>query len=135
MKLELPDKHRYRPASDDQTLGLINVAFLLLVFFLMAGTLTPAEPFDLDALLIASGEPGKAGSDQLLVAADGRIGYRGTVHTLEALSAEMFAPLDGVLTVRADPELNARTMLGVIAKLRQLGVRDIRLVGLPIVTS
>lgn len=132
MKIELPDKHRYRPASDDQTLGLINVAFLLLVFFLMAGTLMPPEPFAIDALDLASGEPAKPQSDQLLVAADGRIGYRGAIMAIDNVPVGMFDGLDGTLTVRADPALNAQTMLRLIDKLQRLGVRDIRLVGIPV---
>lgn len=129
MKLELPDKHHYRPARDDQTLGLINIAFLLLVFFLMAGTLMPPEPFNVDTLVLASGDPAKPQSDLLLVAADGRIGYRGSVFVIDDLSAEMFAGLNGALTIRADPALNAQAMLRLIGELRRLGVGDIRLVG------
>lgn len=45
----------YRPQqSDAHLIPLINVVFLLLIFFMMAGTFTTPEPLDVDAPVVMS---------------------------------------------------------------------------------
>ena len=43
--MRLPRRSRAR-ATDENVVPLINIVFLLLVFFMLTGTLRPAEPFD-----------------------------------------------------------------------------------------
>lgn len=63
-------------ARREPVIALINIVFLMLVFFLVAGTLAP--PLDRDVTLVSTGElPPEAPPDALVVHADGRLTWRG----------------------------------------------------------
>jgi biopolymer transport protein ExbD len=60
----------------EPTIALINVVFLLLVFFMVAGTLAP--PLARDVRLVEAAELGRAAPpDALVVKADGTLRHRG----------------------------------------------------------
>ncbi|MCB1510248.1 MAG: biopolymer transporter ExbD [Hyphomicrobiaceae bacterium] len=85
MRLETPRTKRSEP---DLT-GLINVVFLILIFFIVAGSLRPYAARDLK-LAKATAKGGEAvRSSHLIIAADGTIRYRGSDITLEALRARL----------------------------------------------
>lgn len=85
MRLETPRTKRTEP---DLT-GLINVVFLILIFFIVAGSLRPyaARDLKLAKATAKGGEPVR--SSHLIVAADGTIRYRGADITLDALRARL----------------------------------------------
>ncbi|WP_113910834.1 ExbD/TolR family protein [Roseovarius dicentrarchi] len=69
----------------EPTIALINIVFLMLVFFMVAGTL--AQPLDRDLKLIRTADlEGRAPPDALVIAQDGTLSYRGT----QILSADAF---------------------------------------------
>ena len=60
----------------EPTIALINIVFLMLIFFLVAGTL--AVPLDGDLTLVRTAELERtAPGDALVVHADGRMSFRG----------------------------------------------------------
>ncbi|MCR8825827.1 ExbD/TolR family protein [Pseudosulfitobacter koreensis] len=60
----------------EPTIALINVVFLMLVFFMVAGTLAP--PLDPDLKLVETADlKGEAPSDALVIGADGTLTHRG----------------------------------------------------------
>jgi len=60
----------------EPTIALINVVFLMLVFFMVAGTL--AQPLDKELKLVRTSDlEGRAPPDTLVMHADGRLTYRG----------------------------------------------------------
>lgn len=63
-------------AKREPTIALINIVFLMLVFFMVAGTL--AQPLD-SALILVSTDAleGRAPPDALVMRADGQLKYRG----------------------------------------------------------
>lgn len=63
-------------AKREPTIALINIVFLMLVFFMVAGTL--AQPLD-SALTLVSTDAleGRAPPDALVMRADGQLKYRG----------------------------------------------------------
>lgn len=63
-------------AKREPTIALINIVFLMLVFFMVAGTL--AQPLD-SALTLVSTDAleGRAPPDALVMHADGQLKYRG----------------------------------------------------------
>ncbi|MEL7131530.1 MAG: biopolymer transporter ExbD [Pseudomonadota bacterium] len=64
-------------ARREPTIALINIVFLMLVFFMVAGTLSP--PLDRDVALVNTQElEGRPPPDALVIHADGRMSYRGT---------------------------------------------------------
>jgi biopolymer transport protein ExbD len=129
MKLDPPWDHRRRPSSDDQALPLINIAFLLLVFFLMAGTLVLPEPFSLQHLQVTEGETSKPVPQILSVAHDGRLAYRGEIVDQSELVSALFADLQEPLPVKVDAQADAQRVIDLLRHLGRVGVAKVRLIG------
>jgi biopolymer transport protein ExbD len=123
-----------RKSQREPTIALINIVFLMLVFFMVAGTL--AQPLDrsLDLVLTADLE-GRAPPDALVIHPDGRLAYRGAVQS-DAVS--FYESLDPQArdTVRLVPDraLPARDLVAITRDLRAAGAQQVLLVterGLP----
>ncbi|QFS84874.1 Biopolymer transport protein ExbD/TolR (plasmid) [Roseivivax sp. THAF40] len=64
----------------EPTIALINIVFLMLIFFLVAGTLAP--PLEKELRLVKTAElEGSAPADALVLHADGRMTHRGVAVT------------------------------------------------------
>lgn len=109
----------------DSVVPMINVAFLLLVFFLMTAVLAPPEPLEV-LLPEAEGETEDFSDGVLVVDADGGMAlgpYRGEA---------VFASLpEGLIAIRADAGLDAAELARLVGRLAEHGVSDIRLVTVP----
>lgn len=126
MRLARPQK---RPQSEG-TITLINVVFLMLIFFLIAGTLTP--PLDNDITLISAetGEPVQP-PDTLSARANGALYFRGEFINVETFLANLRENnTDDTLMVRiiADKELPALKLIDLVSKLRGLGVNSVHVI-------
>ena len=114
----------------ESILPMINIVFLLLIFFLMTATIAPPAP--LDVTPPESAAEGQASADRALyVAADGRLAW-GDV-TGEAVipaiaSAYGAAEAPAPLTIRADRDLSGAAFARLLARLAAAGVADSRLV-------
>ena len=109
---------------------LINVVFLLLVFFMLTGTLSPAAPMDVELPTAAGSGPPRGVSD-LLVAQDGTLALDGKPIDPDELVARLDgAPgaRQGELEVRADARVEARILLPLLARLQQAGLSRLDLV-------
>ena len=63
-------------ARREPTIALINIVFLMLIFFMVAGTL--AQPLDQGVTLVrTSALEGRPPPDALVIRADGTLNYRG----------------------------------------------------------
>ncbi len=124
---------RSRRTSEDNVLPLINIVFLLLIFFMIAGALSTATPFDLrPARVRAAPDVPAPASTGIAVAADGRIAFGGEPIALAALPARLErwrAEREGTtpLVVRADAQAQSQRLLAVIDVLREAGVERVRL--------
>jgi biopolymer transport protein ExbD len=68
---------RQRRTRREPTVTLINIVFLLLVFFVVAGTLAP--PLDREVSLVTTNDlPPDGPPDALVLHADGRLTWRGS---------------------------------------------------------
>jgi biopolymer transport protein ExbD len=130
MIVPLARRHR---SSEDNVLPLINVVFLLLIFFMIAGALTQAAPFDWRPARVQAAPhvpaPAEAG---VAVAADGRIAFDGEPIEAEALRARIerwqSERAGGPpLVVRADAKAASEHLLAVIDTVRAAGVERVRL--------
>ncbi|MCC6303843.1 MAG: biopolymer transporter ExbD [Rhodobacteraceae bacterium] len=123
MDLAAPPATRTR---DDGIVPMINVVFLLLVFFLMVATLAPPEPFAV-APPAAAGAPNgaRAGGATLHVAADGRLAFEGAEGEAALAAAAAAA---GPLELRADRALAAAALARLLARLAGRGREEVRLV-------
>ena len=113
----------------DPTIALINIVFLLLVFFLVAGTMAPPLSSRAKLAQSAAGEESEA-QDALVILASGELLHRGSPTQLEAFAASLPAlPANSRrLLVAADRELPAQQLLEILATLKQMGRFDIHLV-------
>ena len=119
---------RGRPPSQtprESVVPLINVVFLLLVFFMMTAAIAPPEPLDV-LLPGADTAPEQAAqSPALYLAADGTTAFGG-LRGAEALAAAAAAPAP--LDIRADRDLEARVLAEVLRALREFGAVETRLI-------
>ncbi|WP_170442157.1 ExbD/TolR family protein [Ruegeria arenilitoris] len=70
-------RHDRPSRKRDSTIPLINVVFLMLIFFLIAGTV--AQPLDPDLELVNTSDlDGREPPDALVLHADGTLSFRGT---------------------------------------------------------
>ena len=118
------------------TLPLINVVFLLLVFFMVAGALERLDAFQVDAPRADANDTTRPERNVVLIGADGRLAYEDRIvpgpEDLGATVAEARAlagpeALDAPLTVKADAAADAAFVVGVLEALRSAGVRRVSL--------
>lgn len=108
----------------DSTIALINVVFLMLIFFLITGTIAP--PLDPDLDLVNTSElEGREPPDALVLHKDGTLSFRGKVTDPEA-----FMTGHGGGTVRIVPDRDAlgSRLIEVTGQLRRNGASSVFLV-------
>ncbi|ARU01204.1 ExbD/TolR family protein [Yoonia vestfoldensis] len=113
-------------AKPEPTIALINVVFLMLVFFLIAGQV--AQPLERDMQLVdADIAAARVPDDALVVLADGTLLWRAEVTTPAAFAAAQ-ADQSGGLRLLPDRNLPARELIALAAALRSATGQDLRLV-------
>ncbi|SFD78117.1 ExbD/TolR family protein [Roseivivax sediminis] len=126
---------RARPkrAAREPTIALINIVFLMLVFFMVAGTL--AAPLDGELNLVETRElEGRAPPDALVVHPDGRLSYRGddvasAAAYLDMTDAETMPGDDGPsLRIVPDRDLDASDLVRIAGELRAAGAARVLVV-------
>jgi len=119
--------------AEDRILPLINVVFLLLIFFMVAGSLSATDPFPVDPPRSAHGASDEPRHLVLLIGADGRLALDGTAVEAADLAAALTERRRGeggepVVYVKADGGAEAVMVVGVMATLRDAGIDQLRLV-------
>ena len=117
-----------RRKKGEPTIALINIVFLMLIFFLVAGTL--AQPLDGELELVETSDlEGREPPDALVLHADGRLSYRGET---QANVTQFLAdrPEDDLLQVRVVPDRNAEAdeLVNVSRALREGGAQEVVIV-------
>lgn len=120
MPLTAPPRRKAEP-----TIALINVVFLMLVFFLIAGQIAAPPDRDLSPVL-AEADPARAPQDALVIRADGALFWQARRTTVADFAAAQ-APL-GEVRIMPDRSLPARDLLGIAAEVRTLGATGLRIV-------
>ncbi|SEA90386.1 ExbD/TolR family protein [Rubrimonas cliftonensis] len=110
---------------DDGVLPLINVVFLLLIFFMVAGRLAAGDPFEIAPTRAAMEGPAPGEAPLLLVAADGRLALDGAEISWDALPAALSGARR--LRVKADGAADSVALARLLASLRAAGVSEARL--------
>ncbi|NKN31662.1 ExbD/TolR family protein [Marichromatium bheemlicum] len=121
-----------RRGQRDPMSGLVDVVLLLLVFFLLVGTLETPSPLSVTPPEAAPGEPLPDGRLRLVLAADGRIALAGVPLTRAELDAEIAARLADepgrTIAIEADANTPSGTLLEVLAILRAQGIDALSLI-------
>jgi biopolymer transport protein ExbD len=117
-----------RPATPrrprDSTIALINVVFLMLIFFLIAGTIAPPLERDLE-LVDTSGLEGREPPDALVLREDGTLSFRGTPTDP---ATYMAGHGTGPVRIVPDRDASAPRLIEVTGALRRLGAPSVILV-------
>ncbi len=122
MALRLPRPRVTRPREN--TIALINVVFLTLIFFLIAGTLTP--PLDKDVSLISMEQALPADPPEaLFVTAAGELRWQGKATTVPEFLADREATDGEPVKIAADRALLAETLIDIVGELRSAGAEKI----------
>lgn len=120
----LPKRRRSEPM-----IALINIVFLMLIFFLVAAAIAP--PLDRGVKLVeASRLEGRAPPDAAVIRADGSILYRGAEVTSEAYLAARLSEQSGIVALRLVPDRNlpAAQLVAIAGDLRRSGAAEIWIV-------
>ena len=115
-----------RREARESIVPMINVVFLLLIFFLMTAQIAPPEPFEVSPPESSAEGPAEARA-VLHVAGTGELAFN------DARGEAVFAALDGLgeaetLKLRADRSVPAEKIAALLGRLAGLGISKIELV-------
>ena len=112
---------RRRPEA---TIALINVVFLMLIFFLVAGTVAP--PLDPDVTLVRTEDlEGRAPPDALVLLADGTARYRGAA---TSAAKHVAAREETTIRIVPDQDVSAERLIELTLELRAAGAERVMVV-------
>ncbi|WP_306432342.1 biopolymer transporter ExbD [Tropicibacter sp. Alg240-R139] len=112
-----PAKRRKR----DSTIALINVVFLMLIFFLITGTIAP--PLDPELTLVDTSElEGREPPDALVLRQDGTLTFRGdTIEPAAYLDSHQAGPV----RIVPDRNVSGQRLIQVTGQLRRAGATSV----------
>jgi len=123
-------RKKSREHKTESTIPLINIVFLMLIFFLVAGTITTpvsdrVQPPELKTLDVKMPE-----ADLLQITRDGQIYWQSEAFVLDNLIAHFQKAGRSELKIMADRKFNAIKLVAILDRLRNAGVKNIKLVTL-----
>ena len=129
MVIKLPEARKAPPL--DASIAMINIVFLLLLFFIVSGTVNTPEPenFELteSEMLRRSG----TSTDALYVHRSGDMIYQGEVVTVDSFAGlqdqnrNQDGPLQSVVQVFADRRLSAQKLMSLLNNLESAGLENL----------
>jgi biopolymer transport protein ExbD len=122
--------------TEERMLPLINIVFLLLIFFMVAGGLVVMEPFEVKVPKSSSGGGQAAEPMVLLLSADGRMALDGQVMAealvMDKIKQQFLHKPQTKLHLKADANLPGNRVVQLLEILNQAGVQQLRLLTLPL---
>tara|TARA_R110000824_G_scaffold399843_1_gene606042 strand:+ start:129677 stop:130081 length:405 start_codon:yes stop_codon:yes gene_type:complete len=122
------DEPRQRPPYETMV-PLINVVFLLLIFFLLAGTMEPAEPVPVDLPAGQIDDKNSRLPATLYLEKDGFVwfGENMAPPELSGVLVKGFLKDEGTdrVAIKADQEAPADALLTLMEALRKAGVKEV----------
>ena len=122
-----PDRH-------ERLIPMINLVFLILTFFLIAGTIRAADPLEVEPASAQSAGALDPRDPVLYVDAAGSIAFAGERVSLDAVVGVIKLALEGdpnaTLQIKADRATKARVVLPLLARLQTAGITSVQLVTL-----
>lgn len=117
--------------DDERVLPLINIVFLLLIFFMLAGRLT-AEQTNIEPPLSTSRDSSSPQAVTLSMDPQGRLFLNGSMvpqdHLRLALARHPdVGTMDSPLVLRASAAAEAAEVVAVISRLRDAGIEQLQL--------
>ncbi len=117
-----------RRRTGEPVVPMINVVFLLLIFFLMSASIAPTPPFDVT--LAQSGETRRPEARaELWISASGQLSFQGTAD--EALWDRLATTEPAPLSLRVDARFSAPDLARILSRLASIGWNDVTLMTAP----
>lgn len=127
MRLATRSSNRAKP---EPTIALINIVFLMLIFFIVAAQIAPPLDGEVD-LVSTESLDNRQPPDALMVMPDGLMKYRGALVTpAHYVTIKQESAPDDIKEIRLVPdrELPAAKLIDIGRELRRLGAEKIMLV-------
>ena len=117
---------------DDRIMPLINIVFLLLIFFLVAGAIREVEPVEVDPPRSLVEAESVTDALTIYAASDGRIALGATMLDRNAfdlaIAAAVAADPDQPIRIVADRDVEAVKVISILETLRASGSSRVKLV-------
>lgn len=131
MKLSKLSQPAGQPSIDDRIMPLINIVFLLLIFFLVAGIIREPDPFEVTPPQSTAEAPEAAEAFQVYVAADGTVALGDGETDPDALQMRLAGHVadnpDGLVRIIADRGADTVDIIAVMDVLRSAGATRVKL--------
>ena len=128
--MRLSDKTHKRHAEN--ILPLINIVFLMLIFFLVAATLKPFSELNITPPSISGSEQGENIRDTIQIDEQGQISFEGALVKPEELTERLRVRLQlgdmPRLKILADKNLPATDLVDVLAATTAAGAKHVALI-------
>lgn len=123
-----------RRARAESIVPMINVVFLLLIFFLMTSNLAEPEPFEVSPPETSDAQEAKSGGEEggepvLYIDENGRFHHAGQEG--DSAISSLSASGGGTVKVRADAKLEATALAVALRRMAEAGMSDVELVVRP----
>ena len=124
-------KQQPSQSSDENILPLVNVVFLLLIFFMLAGAFSRPDMFKINSPIAENDNAADRKIVTVLINAEGEIAYNDLILDMEELmqrvSAEVADNSLAILQLKADANMNAVTLIDIIEVLKDTGLESVHL--------
>lgn len=121
-------KFKAKPKKDqsNSNIALINIIFLMLIFFMLAGRISAPLERDIELALSEYAPPAQF-QEALIITKAGQLRYQGEDVTLTEFWQRFSLTQSQEIRLVVDKELRARDILTHIAQLRQLSPLSIKI--------
>ena len=120
-----------RRSEEDRILPLINIVFLLLIFFMLAGQLSASDAFRVEPPRSISDASSHPGEIEILIGEDGRLAIDGVPTPQggweQALSDRLAESPPAHARIKADGAVAAGEVLALVERLSDAGVERLHL--------
>lgn len=123
-----------KPNQDDNLIPLINIVFLMLIFFMVAGHISQSDPINVQPPNSVSDNHSKSDPVVIIVATDGQIAIEQTLVNKQDLATyinnkfEMAEDKQGFnLLVKVDANLAVEELQSVLQIIKQSGIKRVAL--------
>lgn len=114
----------------EPTLPMINVVFLLLIFFLLTARIAPRPPFDVTPPR-TNHQTQTDTAPVLFLSAEGDLFYQGVTGAGALLELAAVIGPDSAVTIRADAQTPALSVASVLRDLQAMGLGRVQIVTQP----
>lgn len=119
-----------KKSSDDNMIPLINIIFLLLIFYMVAGTIEPSQVEDLELPKMSNERTTEKAAITLQITHKNAIYLNNKQHSLQSLALaiqRIKKPENSIINIHADHRVNAKQLDEVLNTLRENNAQQLAL--------